>query len=129
MMTYDSTARAPQRQHRWRRWRHETLQWNVTVLLGWVSIALVLEHVESDDKLLARMAWLNDLIHIATCSGDVGIGKLVLVVVYQFLPPFLRVGGVLYLIFKDDVDGTVHAHHGDLSGWPGIINISAYMLA
>ena len=55
------------------------------MLLGWVGVALVLQHFERDDELLAGVARLDHLVHIATGGGDVGVGELLLIFGDQLL--------------------------------------------
>src|SRR5262249_15464121 len=99
------------------------------MFLGWVGVALVLEHIEGYDELFARVARLDDLVHVPTGGGDVGVGELLLVVIDQILPPLFGVGSVIYLIFEDDANGTIYAHHGDLGSGPSVIDIAADVLA
>src|SRR5262249_3366669 len=78
---------------------------NVAMLLGRIGVALVLEHVERGDQLLARVARLDHLVDVAAAGGDVGIGKRLLIVRDQLLALGLWVGGPLDLVFEEDVDG------------------------
>src|SRR3954466_5752566 len=57
--------------------RGKQLQWDVSVLLGWVLVALGVEHLQRIDQLLAGVARSEDRIYISLFRGDVRIGESV----------------------------------------------------
>src|SRR5437016_2074998 len=75
------------------------------------------------------MAWLDDLVDVATSSSDVGIGKLLNVLRDQFFSSLFGIRCSLDLILKKDVDGTFGTHHGDLGCGPGVVDVATHMLA
>src|SRR5258708_34089067 len=51
------------------------LQWNISVLFGWVRVALSTEHFEGVDETAARFAGADHGIDVAALRGDVGVGE------------------------------------------------------
>src|SRR5215469_13069862 len=99
------------------------------MLLWWVGVALILQPLQRRNELCSSVPRLDHLVHVAASGGDIRIGKLLDIIVYQLLPFDIRILSLLDLVFEDNVNSAVYSHHRDLGGWPGVIDIAAHMLA
>src|SRR5712691_941763 len=99
------------------------------MLLRWVCIAFVLEHLQRINELGTCKTWLDDLVDVAASSSDVRISKLLSIFCGQLLAPCFGISGPINLILKQDIHRTLCTHHGNFCGGPGVVDITAYMLA
>src|SRR4051812_34334992 len=93
--------------------RTEESERDVAVFLGWVLVALGLEHLERIDELFAGLARLDDGVDVAALGGDIRIGELVLELFDEFRARLFFVFGFIQLALVDDVYRALGAHDGD----------------
>src|SRR5665213_174988 len=100
------------------------LQRQIVVLARRHIHLLALEHGERARDAAARRVRHDDVVDIAALGGDEGRQKAVLI--------FLGARGDLVLVAdvgaKDDFDRALGAHHGNLRGRPGVIEIATDVL-
>src|SRR5579864_513223 len=100
------------------------LQRDVSVFLGWVFVALGVQHFEGVDQLLAGLAGLDDGVHESALGGDVGISKslakffdlffanqLAACVAFRFSR--VEICGALQFALVNDVHRTFWPHDSD----------------
>ena len=93
-----------------------------------VRVDLVLEHVEPANQLQAGLPRVDDLIDVSQLGRPERIRKLLAVLGRELGAPLIGQIGAGDFVAIDDVDGPVGAHHGDLGGRPGEIEIGANVL-
>src|SRR5262245_61160720 len=76
-------------------------QRNIPMLLRRIFVALGLQHFQRVDEPFARLAWLDDGVHVTPLGGDVRICKT-LAELLHFLCP-LSCCGLLQVALIDDV--------------------------
>ena len=99
------------------------------MLLRGQGLALVFEHFEGVDDLGPRIGRVYHVVYEATTGGDVGIHEEAFVLLNELRPLGLRLVVLADLVAVDDVDRTLGAHHGDLPGGPGVVDVSLQVLA
>src|SRR5512143_1711484 len=65
---------------------HETLnslQRNIPVLLGWIGLALVAQHLQCIDQTRTSLLWLDDIVNITAFRRHIGAGELFTVISHQ----------------------------------------------
>src|SRR5437667_11806060 len=80
------------------------LQWNVPVLLGWIHVALGLEHPERGDEFGAGVAGLDDVVDVAALGGTIRVGETVAELLHLLAAQFFSVFGLLALAPVHAVD-------------------------
>src|SRR3954466_9889649 len=100
----------------------------VPMLLGWVLVALGVEHFERLDHLLAGFVRLDDGINVSSIGGYVRIGEAFPKFFDLLLTHLLAIAGFFKLPLVNDIHGSFRAHDRDLRGWPGIVHVRANML-
>src|SRR6266702_1209739 len=99
------------------------------MLLRWIGISKKIQHLQRRNQLGTGIARLDHFVDITASGGNIGIGKLFYILGDQFLAPFFWVPGSLDLILEENIYRALRAHHRDLRRGPGIVNITAHMLA
>src|SRR3989442_10494994 len=90
-------------------------QRDVAVLPRRVGVALGLENRQRRAQPRARVARLDDLVHVAALGGHVRVGELLAILADPRLAE-AGIGGGLPLTLVQDVDGALRPPHGDLGG-------------
>src|SRR2546426_3476292 len=93
----------------------DSSQRDVAVLPRRVGVALGLENRQRRAQPRARVARLDDLVHVAALGGHVRVGELLAILADPRLAE-AGIGGGLQLTLVQDVDGAPPPHHGDLGG-------------
>src|SRR5579883_2315580 len=105
-----------------------SLNRDVPVLLLERLDFLVLEEMEGADDLAAGLRGLDDLVDVAALRGLIGRGEPGRVVVDELLSTGLGIRSLLDVALKQNVDGALGAHHGDLGAGPGVVEVAADVL-
>ena len=95
-------------------------------------LSFAFEGGEGADHAEARVARLDDILDIAFLRGLVGVAEEVVVFLLAGFGEFGALRGVglgLELLAEEDVHGAVGAHHGDVRGRPGVVDVAAQLLA
>ena len=98
------------------------------MLLGRQDLALGAQQAQRADDLDPGLVRRDDRVDVPALGRDVGVGEGVLVLRDQLGTLRLRVLGVLELVPVEDVDRALGAHHGDLGGRPGDVDVGAEVL-
>src|SRR3989441_13158189 len=93
----------------------DSSQRDVAVLPRRVGVALGLENRQRRAQPRARVARLDDLVHVAALGGHVRVGELLAILADARLAE-AGIGGRLQLALVQDVDGALRPPHGDLGG-------------
>src|SRR5690625_104235 len=104
------------------------LQWYIPMLPGRVRVPLVLEHIEGVDQARPRLARVDDIIYISSCRRYVGVRELLAVLCLELRGQCLGVIRCCDLSAEEDLDRALRAHHRDLGGRPGEVDITPYVL-
>src|SRR5439155_1613682 len=81
-----------------------------------------------DPAVAAPLAEELELDEVTARGRHIGVSELLAVVGDELLAPVVRVVSLVQLAPKDDVDRALWAHHGDLRGRPGEVEVRADVL-
>src|SRR5437899_8366470 len=105
----------------------DSSQRDVAVLPRRVGVALGSENGQRGAQPRARVARLDDLVHVAALGGHVRVAELLAILADPRLAE-AGIGGRLQLTLVQDVDGALRPHHGDLGGGKREVGVAADVL-
>src|SRR6516164_5260920 len=105
------------------------LERNVSVLLGRVLVAFVLEVLQGSDQLAARLARANDLVHESPRGCRIRIREFFPELADFLRPHGGRVGCGIELTLVQDIDGALRAHHGNFRRRPRVVEVGPNVFA
>src|ERR1700737_268784 len=97
------------------------LKRDVSVFAPWIGELLVAQHRERSADAAASPVRKNHIVDVAASAGNEDVGELRLVLCFAGGQP----DPVVLLFAKDDLDGTLGAHDGNLGIRPGEIHVAA----
>src|ERR1700692_132723 len=100
-----------------------TLQRDIPVLLSRVLVALVLQHVQRLDELLARLSRLNHRIDKSAIGGHVRIGQAVAEFFDLLLTSFFAIFSTIQFALVDNIHRAFRPHHRNLGARPCVVDV------
>src|SRR5205823_13564343 len=88
------------------------------MLLGGILVPLRPQRLQRADETWARVARIDDVVEVAAAGGDVGMRELLAILVDLAVRRPLRVGAVVDLFAKENLDRALRSHDRDLAGRP-----------
>src|SRR5260221_12358355 len=99
------------------------------MLLWWIGIALIFQHLQCRNQLGAGIAGLDHFVDITGGGGHIGICKLLNILGDQFLAPFFWVLSPLYPFLEWNISPALRTLHPDLRLGAGNVTITRQLLA
>ena len=99
------------------------------MFLGWIRISLVLQHLQRGNDAGTGLLGLDHFVDVSYFRRDVGIVELLPEFGGQRFPQGVGIIRLGQLPSVEHVHRGFRTHDGELSGWPCVVDVGAYMLA
>src|SRR2546423_13282562 len=100
-------------------------QRNISMLLRWVLIALVLKQRQGADQLWSRLGGFNYFINESAFGGDVWVGEFFFELVHTGSAGRRFIRGFSNFASIQDINRSLSSHHRNLCRRPGEVDVGA----